>query len=108
MFPSEMVILLAIAVSGAGQDLPAHQTDVPGEYIGYLCDSLVKRGFLKKRMFSRYQLTPKGHDALASFLRKNRIIKEDVIKRLQLLGIEIRQKQEQTIDELQREVSRVM
>jgi len=56
----------------------------------------------------RYQLTAMGNEAISDFLRKNSIVKEDLIKRLQLLGIDIRQKQEQAIDKLQEEAVKVM
>ena len=42
MFPSEMVILMAIAVNkDTGKKLLTRPMDVTGEYIGYLYDSLV-------------------------------------------------------------------
>ena len=43
-------------------------TNVLNEYIGYYCNSLVERGFLKKPGIPRgYQLTPAGKEALRDF-----------------------------------------
>jgi hypothetical protein len=48
MFPSEMVILVATAAArDSGKKLLAPSMDITSEYIGYLCDSLVKRSYLK-------------------------------------------------------------
>jgi len=58
MFPSEMAILLANAVTrDSGKKLLTRPMDVVGEYIGYLCDSLVSRGYLKRDGSREYQLT---------------------------------------------------
>jgi len=81
--------------------------DTNGEYIDYLRDSLVKREYLRKGKFNKYQLTPTGKDGLVAFLRNNRISEEDIIIRLQRLGIEIGRKQEQTIDRLKKEMIEV-
>ena len=107
MFPSEMVILLAIATSCSSLDSLTRWMDTNGEYIGYLRDSLVKRDYLRKGNFNKYQLTPMGKDSLSAFLRKNRIAEEDIIIKLQRLGIEIGRKQEQTIGRLKKEMIEV-
>ncbi|MBA7637974.1 hypothetical protein ES703_45623 [subsurface metagenome] len=104
MFPSEMAILLAIAVArDSGKELLTRPADVIGEYIGYLYDSLVRRGYLKAEYSSGYQLTPKGKAALSDFLHENKTRVKDTIKKLQQLGIEISQKQEQKINKLEKE-----
>ena len=91
MFPSEMVILMAIAgARDFAKKLPIRSMDVTGEYIGYLCDSLVRRGYLKKNYLRSYQITSQGRDAL-EFLHKNKTRVKDTIKMLQQLGIEISQ-----------------
>jgi len=106
MFPSEMVILMAIAVNkDAGKKLLNRPMDVTGEYIGYLYDSLVKRGYLKENSSRGYQLTTKGREALFEFLHKNKTRVKDTIRRLQQLGIDISQEIE--IDKLEKEVVRV-
>ncbi len=74
--------------------------DVTGEYIGYLYDSLVKRGYLKKHGSSEYQLTPKGSETLIQFLHTNRTRVKDMIETLQYLGIEIGQQTENLEKEL--------
>ena len=103
MFPSEMVILLAIAASCSSLDSVSRWMDNEGEYIGNLRDSLVQRNYLRKVIFNKYKLTPMGQYALTDFLRKNKIIEEDIITRLQQFGIDARRKQEQTVDELKKE-----
>ena len=106
MFPSEMVILMAIAVNkDAGKKLLNRPMDVTGEYIGYLYDSLVRRNYLKENSSRGYQLTTKGRESLFEFLYKNKTRVKDTIKRLQQLGIDISQEQE--IDKLEKEVIRV-
>ena len=90
MFPSEMAMLMAIAATrDSGKKLLTRPTDVVGEYIGYLYDSLVSRGYLKRDGSKGYQLTPKGREAISEFLYKNKTRVKDTIKTLQQLGIEI-------------------
>ncbi len=90
MFPSEMAILMAIAVTrDSGKKLLNRPMDVVGEYVGYLCDSLANRGYLKGNGSTEYQLTKKGREALFEFLYKNRTKVKDAITALQQLGIEI-------------------
>ena len=108
MFPSEMVILMAIAVNkDTGKKLLARPMDVTSEYIGYLYDSLVKRGYLKGNRAKGYQLTMTGREALVEFLHKNETRVKDTRKRLQQLGIEINKEQEQKIDKLEQEAIKV-
>ena len=100
MFPSEMVILMAIAVAGdSGKKLLTRPMDVIGEYIGYSCDSLANRGYIRGSRSRGYQLTSKGRAALFDFLRENKTRVKDTIKKLQQLGIEISQE----IDNLEEE-----
>jgi predicted transcriptional regulator len=90
MLPSEMIILMAIVVDGkTGKKFLARPMDITSEYIGYLYNSLVNRGYLKHRGLAEYQLTPAGREAIFDFIRKNRSRSKDVVKRLQLLGIEM-------------------
>ena len=108
MLPSEMVILMAFAISkNSGTNLLTRPMDVTSEYIGYLYHSLVKRGYLKRHGSAGYQLTPMGKKTILEFLKKNKTRAKDVVKRLQLLGIEISLKQEQNIDKLEMEATRV-
>ena len=101
MFPSEMVILLAIALSGSsGMTLRSRPVDVMNEYIGYLYNSLVRRGYLRKSGSKGYKLTSKGSEALLTFLNENRAQAEDIIKALHQLGVESTYK----IEELGKEV----
>jgi len=101
MFPSEMVILMVIAVDkSAGKKLLERPMDVTGEYIGYLYGSLVKRGYLKESSLNGYRLTAKGKGALFDFLSENKTRVRDTVRRLHQLGIEIGQDAEQEIDRL--------
>lgn len=104
MFPSEMVILMAIEVSrDSGKKLLTHPVGVSREYIDHLYDSLIRRGFLKKKTLGGYQLTAKGREVLFEFLLKNKTRVRDTIKTLQQLGIE----SSQEIDELVKEAIQV-
>ena len=104
MFPSQMVILMAIAVNrDAGKKLLTRPMDVTSEYIGYLYDSLVNRSYLRGNRSRGYQLTSIGREALLEFLHKNETKAKDMIKRLQQLGIEYTQE----MDKLGKEVIEV-
>ena len=104
MFPSQMVILMAIAVNrDAGKKLLTRPMDVTSEYIGYLYDSLVNRGYPRGNRSKGYQLTSIGREALLEFLHKNETKAKDMIKRLQQLGIEYTQE----MDKLGKEVIEV-
>jgi predicted transcriptional regulator len=108
MFPSEMIILMAIAAGeDTGKKLLTRPMDITSEYIGYLYHSLVKRGYLKRHGSARYQLTEIGREALVEFLRKNGTRAQDVVKRLKLLGIEISPKQERELSKLEKEAIKV-
>jgi len=88
MFPSEMVILMAIAVGrDSSKKLLTRPMDVTSEYIGYLYDSLVRRDYIKGSSSKGYELTLKGRQALSEFLFKNETRVRDTIKKLQQLGI---------------------
>ena len=104
MFPSEMVILMAIsAIGDFGKELLTRPMDVTGEYIGYLYDSLVRRGYLTGNSSRGYQLTSKGRQALFEFLQGNKSRVTDTIKTLQQLGIESGQE----IDKFEKEAIEV-
>jgi len=104
MFPGEMVILMAIAAARASdKKLLSRSMDVTGEYITYLYNSLVRRGYLKENISRGYQLTLKGREALFEFLRKNETRTNDTIETLQQLGIDIGQ----GIDKREREAGKV-
>ena len=92
MFPSEMVILMAIAATGdSGKKFLTRPMDITGEYVGYLYNSLVRRGYLQGNMSKGYQLTPSGRETLSDFLQANKPRVKDTLNTLQLLGIEISQ-----------------
>ena len=89
MFPSEMVILMAIEVSrDAGRKLLALPPDGSAEYISMLYDSLVQRDYMKGNRLGGYRLTSKGMEALFEFLLENNTRVNDTIRTLKQLGIE--------------------
>ena len=101
MFPSEVAMLMAVvSARDSGKRLLTRPMDVVGEYIGYLCDSLVKRGYLKERGSEGYQLTPMGRETLLEFLYENKAKVNDAIKTLQQLGIESSQEIDELIEEV--------
>lgn len=104
MFPSEMVILMAIALAGDSvKRLLDRPMDVSGEYISYLYGSLVKRGYLTVNGPSNYQLTVKGKETLREFLHENEARVKDVLNTLRKLGIETGQE----VQEMEKEAVRV-
>ena len=69
MFPSETVILTDIARNkDSGKQLVNRPMDIISEYISYLCDSLVRRGYIKGNRTKGYQLTSMGRGALQGLL----------------------------------------
>ncbi len=104
MFPSEMIILMAIEVSrDSSKKLLTHPVGATSEYISTLYDSLVRRDYLKKNSLRGYKLTSKGREALFEFLLENKTRVKDTIRTLEQLGIE----SSQEIDELVKEVIEV-
>ncbi|MFQ6121513.1 MAG: hypothetical protein ACE5LA_00410 [Dehalococcoidales bacterium] len=104
MFPSEMVILMAIAVAGdSSKKLLTRPMDITGEYVGYLYDSLVRRGYLRGNRSRGYALTTMGRETLFEFLRENKNRARETIKALQQLSIEFGQE----IDKLEEAAIRV-
>jgi len=106
MLPSEMIILMATVVNTkTGNKLLTRPMDITGEYIGYLYNSLVNRGYLKGHRATGYQLTVFGREAISDFIKKNRTRSKDVVKRLQMLGIEISREQQQKIEKIESEAA---
>ena len=103
MFPSEMVILMAIELSRDSDKNLLKPMGVAGEYVSNLYDSLVRRGYLKKNSLRGYHLTSEGRESLFEFLLENKTKVNDMIKTLQRLGIEASEE----MDELTREVLEV-
>ena len=89
MFPSEMVVLMAMAatrrsVSGS----TGCPKDVSYEHVVYLYNSLVRRGYLRETNPGGYQLTVKGRLAVLELLHHNETRVKELEKALQNLGIE--------------------
>jgi predicted transcriptional regulator len=108
MLPSEMTILMAIAINkNTGQKLLDRPMDVTGEYIGYLYDSLVNRGYLKGRRSAGYHLTATGKEAILEFLSQNGTRARDIMKRLRLLGIGLNPEEEQRVNKFEEEAIKI-
>jgi len=100
MFPNEMIILMAIAVTqDSGKKLLTRPMDVTSEYIGYLYDSLVRRGYLKGNRSRGYHLSLKGRKSLFEFLHENKTRIKDILKTLQQLGVDIGQEKDKQAKE---------
>ena len=71
MFPSKIEILNVVGKTGVFDNThPAFSSDVVGEYIKYLCDSLVRLGLLHGNKLLGYKLTSEGREH-ASRLTEN-------------------------------------
>ena len=91
MFPSEMVVLMAIATtSKAYSKSDGKPADTSSDYTSHLYESLIQRGYLRETGVHRYQLTVKGRVVVRDFLQDNKTKVPDIIKTLKELGIETR------------------
>ena len=107
MLPSEMLILMAIGINGKiSKKLLSLPLDISSEYIGYLYNSLVNRGYLKHRGANGYQLTAAGREVIIDSLKKNKTMTKEIVKRLQLLGMKISPDQVQKIAKMEMEAVR--
>ena len=91
MFPSEMVVLMAIAATNktsAKSDI--HTADVTVDYTSHLYESLIQRGFLLETGIHKYRLTTKGRGVVRDFMHDNKTKVKDIIGTLRELGIETR------------------
>ena len=102
MLPSEMEIMLAIALNkNIAKKLVDGSMDVISEYFGYLFNSMVKRGYIKGNRAKGYQLTLRGKTTLVKYLRKNETRDKAAIEQLKQLSIECSNK----MDKLRKEGS---
>ena len=91
MFPSETVILMDIARNkDSGKQLVNRPMDVVNEYICYLCDSLVRRGYIKGNRTKGYQLTPMGRRIIGVRGKNEARVKETKRKPRQLVSSVVR------------------
>jgi len=91
MFPSEMVVLMAIATTSKAYDKPDVQpADTDNDYTSQLYESLITRGYLREAGVHRYRLTVKGRVVVREFLHDNKTKVRDIIRTLKELGIETR------------------
>jgi len=89
MFPSEMVVLMAMASTGQSlSKLLGRPENVPSDYVDYLYKSLIRRGYLNENNSESYKLTVKGRLAIYNFLRQNETKVQNLAEALQNLGIE--------------------
>ncbi len=69
MFPSEIAILIAIEeVEELTIEKLTHVTDITGVALRYLCNSLVRRGYLERNNLRGYRITFKGKEAISQTL----------------------------------------
>ena len=109
MFPSEMAILVAITTDKhSGKQLLDRPSDVIGEYIGYLYNSLVNRGFIRGNRSRGFRLTPKGGETLKKFLLSEDTQARNTLRRLQQMNIEVGQKAKREIEKLENEASKII
>ena len=89
MLSGEMVILMAIGVTrDSGKKLLTRPMDVSNEYICYLCDSMVERGYIEGNISSGYRLTWTGTAALVEFLLQDKEGTKDTVQSLKQLGVD--------------------
>ncbi|GAJ15647.1 unnamed protein product, partial [marine sediment metagenome] len=82
-----------------GRKLLTRPMDVTGEYVGYLYDSLVRRGYLKGNKSRGFALTVMGRGTLFEFLRENKNRTKETINALQRLSIKVGRE----VDKLEKE-----
>jgi hypothetical protein len=91
MFPSEMVVLMAIATtSKVYGNSDSHPADKATDYTSQLYESLIQRGYLQEAGAQRYRLTNKGRVVVRDFLRDNKTKVRDIMRTLKDLGIDTR------------------
>ncbi|MFA5309368.1 MAG: hypothetical protein WC370_07805 [Dehalococcoidales bacterium] len=66
MLPNEAYILKRINTDRKWPDELAGAYDIPGIYIGYLIDSYIKRGLIKRNWSGGYMLSAVGKNRLLS------------------------------------------
>lgn len=97
MFTDEVVILMAIEEAGESAQKPKRRPkSITGSHISYLCDSLVRHGYLAADSGGGRKLSSKGWDTilmeailLVSCVDEARV--KDRMQRLALLSNEINQ-----------------
>ena len=91
MFPSEMVVLMAIATTTrAYSKSDVQPADTVSNYTSHLYKSLIERGYLREAGGHRYRLTAKGRVVVRDFLHDNRTRVRDIMRTLKELGIDTR------------------
>ncbi len=97
MFTDEVVVLMAIDEAGESIKKPKSvPKSITGSHIGYLCNSLVRHGYLAVHSLAKHKLTSKGRDAILreAVLLVNcgdRVRAKDRMQRLEWLYDEISQ-----------------
>jgi len=103
MLPSEMEIILAIALNrSVGKKLANSSMDVISEYFINVFNSLVRRGYLKGNRVKGYQLTPMGKTTLIRLLQENEARTQNALRRIKILGVDYHTR----MDKLRKEQSR--
>jgi len=103
MLPSEMEIMLAIALNkSVGKQLANSSMDVISEYFINVFNSLVSRGYLKGNRVRGYRLTPMGKTTLIRLLQENEARTRNALRRSKILGVDYHTR----MDKLRKEQSR--
>jgi hypothetical protein len=66
MLPAEVNILRKIDTDKSWPRKLEFLYDVPGEYMGYMVDSFIKRGMVKRGWTGNYRLTAIGRSLIAA------------------------------------------
>lgn len=91
MFPSEMVVLMAIATTTKAYGKSDVQSaDTVSNYTSHLYESLIERGYLREAGVHRYRLTVRGRVVVRDFLHDNKTKVRDIMRTLKELGIDTR------------------
>ena len=96
MLPSEMEIMLAIALNkSVGKQLANSSMDVISEFFINVFNSLVSRGYLKGNRVKGYQLTPVGKTTLIGLLQENKARTQEALRRTKILGVDYHTRMDQ-------------
>jgi len=93
MSPNEIAVLRIVEEAGAlNKRVISRRMNVSTDYAAYICDSLIRNGYLRRTVWRGYELTPKGKEVLLALFYedKGRIVAR--VKRLQQLSSEVSQK----------------
>jgi len=83
---NEMAILMSIVLNKElGKELTNNRLDSTGKRVSYLCDSLVRRGYLRGNRIKRYPNVSNVRATLLEFLQENNARPKEAIEKLKKL-----------------------